>query len=180
MKRILSWSLSVLRESLFRRTSKSRNGMNALSSTGKPTTPAGEDSHGGAGFTRCGTGKQAEANTRFKIFTSKGTLYIAVEASEPEMQKIVKEKKEHDSPAVWRNDSIEINLVPDPKAMSFYKFIIDSTGQYADLQLTDDNTDSGRFNAFNEWDGMPEIRTSAGKKLLDGGSRDPAGGNTDQ
>ena len=162
LKRILSWSLSVLAGITFSADLEIPERNERPLIDGKADDACWRGLPWRSGFTRCGTGKQAEANTRFKIFTSKGTLYIAVEASEPEMQKIVKEKKEHDSPAVWRNDSIEINLVPDPKAMSFYKFIIDSTGQYADLQLTDDNTDSGRFNAFNEWDGMPEIRTSAG------------------
>ena len=165
LKRILSWCLSVLAGITFSADLEIPERNERPLIDGKADDACWRGLPWRSGFTRCGTGKQAEANTRFKIFTSKGTLYIAVEASEPEMQKIVKEKKEHDSPAVWRNDSIEINLVPDPKAMSFYKFIIDSTGQYADLQLTDDNTDSGRFNAFNEWDGMPEIRTSAGKNF---------------
>jgi len=117
------------------------------------------------GFTRIGTDEKASSQTRFKMFHDGSRLYFAVEADEPSPEKMVCEKYTRDSPLIWSNDSIEISLVPDSrKVLSFYKIIADSTGEYTDMRVLDDNTDTENYLIYPEWSSGAVVKTGRDKE----------------
>lgn len=67
------------------------------------------------------------------------------------------------NPGSWQNDSIEINLVPDAKILSFYKIIVDANGGSQDMFGQDDNTDRGIYLFNGEWRSSSRIRSRKGK-----------------
>lgn len=112
-----------------------------------------------SGFVRNRTGEKAEAETRFKIFHNNAVFYLLAEAMEPEMDKLQLQSFTPDGGHHWRNDSLEINFVPDPKVMSFYKFIVDAAGVMDDLLALDDNTDREEYSYNSKWDGNAVVKT---------------------
>jgi hypothetical protein len=126
---------------------------------GKDDDACWQDLEWNSGFVRNLTGKKAEAETRFKIFHNNKAFYILTEAMEPEMDKLVLKSYTPDGGHHWRNDSLEINFVPDPKVMSFYKFMVDAAGVMDDLQCVDDNTDREVYAYNRNWDGHAEAKT---------------------
>ncbi len=112
-----------------------------------------------SGFTKLGSKTPAEAQTRFKTFHDGSSLYFAVECDEPEMSKV----RTAWNPGSWQNDSIEINLVPDAKILSFYKVIADVNGGSQDMFGQDDNTDRGIYLFNGDWRSSARIRSRKGK-----------------
>lgn len=111
-------------------------------------------------FVRNRTGEKADADTRFKIFHNNRAFYILAEAMEPKMGKLKTNSYTPDSGHHWQNDSLEINFVPDPTVMSFYKFIVDAAGEMDDMACVDDNTDR-QIYAYNlSWDGNAVTKTA--------------------
>ena len=98
-----------------------------------------------SGFSTLGTNRPAPVQTRFKTFNNGKYIYFAVECDEPEVATIVREPYQNGSRVLWTNDTIEINLIPDNKLLTFYKCLIDVNGNYTDLIGQDDNTDSNRY-----------------------------------
>ena len=92
-----------------------------------------------------GKNEPAAVQTRFKTFNDGKYLYFAIECYEPEPAGISRGKKSYGSSALWTNDSVEINLIPDNKLLTFYKCVIDVNGTYTDLFYEDDNTDKNRY-----------------------------------
>lgn len=117
-----------------------------------------------SGFVRNRTGEKAAAETRFKIFHDNRAFYLLAEAMEPAMDKLVLNSYTPDGGMHWRNDSLEINFVPDPRVMSFYKFIVDAAGGMDDLIGVDDNTDREIYAYNCKWDGDAVVKTA---KLAD-------------
>ena len=108
-----------------------------------------------SGFTKLGSKTPAEARTRFKTFHDGSSIYFAVECDEPEMSKL----RTAWNPGSWQNDSIEINLVPDAKILSFYKVIADVNGGSQDLFGQDDNTDRGIYLFNADWRSSARVRS---------------------
>ena len=112
-------------------------------------------------FTTLGTKTPAKEQTRFKVFHDNGRIYFLIEALESAMGKRVCKTYSQGSTHIWQNDSVEINLMQDPKALQFRKWIIDSAGIFCDIIETDDNTDTEKYLGNTEWMSQAEIKTSA-------------------
>ena len=108
-----------------------------------------------SGFTQLGSKTPAAAQTRFKTFHDGSRIYFAVECDEPEMSKL----RTAWNPGSWQNDSIEINLVPDPKILSFYKISVDANGGFQDLFGQDDNTDRGIYQFNAAWRSSSQVKS---------------------
>ena len=118
-----------------------------------------------SGFTQLGSKTPAAAQTRFKTFHDGSRIYFAVECDEPEMSKL----RTAWNPGSWQNDSIEINLVPDAKILSFYKVTVDANGGFQDLFGQDDNTDRGvyQFNAVWRSSALVKSRKEQDKWIVE-------------
>ena len=113
-----------------------------------------------SGFVRNRTGEKAEAETRFKIFHNNKAFYLLAEAMEPEMDKLQVKSYTQDGGHHWRNDSLEVNFVPDPNVMSFCKIMVDADGGMDDLLCVDDNTDRQEYAYDGKWDSDAVVKTA--------------------
>ncbi|MBO5724229.1 MAG: hypothetical protein J6S58_05310 [Lentisphaeria bacterium] len=137
-------------------------------------------------FTLLGTSRQAQAQTRFKTFNDGKNIFFGVECDEPLIAQVRKNDYSENSPLLWMNDSVELNLVPDGKLVSFYKIIVDAWGRTLDLLGQDDNTDRARylFNALWRSSAKSAVRFHKNKWCVEVsiplGSMDYASAMTDQ
>ena len=132
---------------------------------GAPGSVLGADLPWHENFTVLESGKKPAAPTRFKIAHDNKNLYLAVEAFEPEMAKLVAKPYPHDHASLWRNDTIEINFDPDGRNVALGKIIVDSNGAVADYFGLDDNTGDERFVLDNCWESGAKVISV--KKLAD-------------
>ena len=109
-------------------------------------------------FSMLGKNEPAAVQTRFKTFNDGKYIYFAVECSEPDPAGLTRGKKSYGSPVLWTNDSIEINLIPDNKLLTFYKCVVDVNGTFTDLFYEDDNTDKNRYLS-QPWSSALTVKT---------------------
>ena len=126
---------------------------------GKLTDPCWKNLSWNSSFTQNGSRKLVPVQTRFKVFHDRKALYFALEADEPSMEKIKARVLSKHSTHHWLNDSVEFNVVLDPKVLTYYKIIVDNRGAYCDLLCTDDNTDSERYAADYTWKSQAVFKT---------------------
>lgn len=108
--------------------------------------------------------KPAQAETRFKIAHDSSYLYFAVEAFEPYMDRLSDMPElRKTSESFWLNDSIEINLVTDPRLEAFHKLIVSSAGRFQEIEMIDDNTGKNRYTAFHHWNSHAQVKTFRGR-----------------
>ncbi|MBQ9336004.1 MAG: DUF4838 domain-containing protein [Lentisphaeria bacterium] len=112
--------------------------------------------HGG--FTTLQQTAAPKAGTRFKMFHNGHTLFIGIEAAEPEMDKLKADPQIFDSRNLWMNDSVELFLCPATEKNYFYHIIADAAGQVCDA-ICEDNNANG-YKADTVWDGAIRVKTS--------------------
>lgn len=132
---------------------------------GAPGSVLGADLPWHENFTILASGAKPAAPTRFKIAHDNRNLYLAVEAFEPEMDKLVAKQYTHDHADLWRNDTIEINFDPDGGNVALGKIVVDSNGSVADYFGLDDNTGEERFLLDTFWESSAKVISV--KKLAD-------------
>ncbi len=109
-----------------------------------------------SGFKPFGIEKTPLPETRFQIAHDRDYLYFYIEAREPNMDKLVLNPNREVSAALWKNDNLEINLVPDGIGNYFYKIIVDADGRIADFLLVDDNTGNRTYAEYPAWRSFAE------------------------
>lgn len=111
-------------------------------------------------FKLLGTETKAPVQTRYKLFSDHQYIYVVVEADEPDMDQLQLSRKSG-SPMIWRNDSLEINFVPDGKGLVYYKLIVDANGEYTSLKLLDDNLGRETF-VHMPWISLATVKATRG------------------
>ena len=132
---------------------------------GAPGSVLGADLPWHENFTVLGSGEKPVAPTRFKIAHDNKNLYLAVEAFEPEMGKLVAKPYPHDHADLWRNDVIEVNFDPDGRNVALGKVIVDANGSVADYFGLDDNTGYEQFVLDTCWESGAKVISA--RKLAD-------------
>lgn len=105
-------------------------------------------------------GKKEIQDTKSWVTYDKENLYIKIVCAEPEMKKIVAQRKERDS-NIYLDDSIEIFIVTDKEDASgdtvYYQFVINSTGG-----IFDSRNINRKFNYLNnhypEWNSNISVK----------------------
>lgn len=86
-------------------------------------------------FIFLGNSSEYMQQTKFKIGYNTQGLFIAVICYDPEASKIISRFK--DSESVWDDDSIEVFIMPDPKAEQYFQFIVNAEGyRYNGIERT--------------------------------------------
>ena len=115
-------------------------------------------------FCKLGTKTPVKAQTRFKVCHDNWNLYVFVECDEPAMDKIrCATGTKQDDEMRWKDDSVEVNLVPLTDAVVYYKYIINTAGGIWDMHLKDDNTGTNNYTIDSSFSGNALIKTVKGK-----------------
>ena len=110
------------------------------------------------GFTTNFKRQKSAVETRFRMCHNGNTLFIAIEAMEPEIAKLRKDKHIADSPNIWMNDSFEIFLSPEAKKSYCYHIILDAAGQVSDAFCEDNN--AGGYKSERIWNSNIKVKTA--------------------
>ncbi|MGI6356079.1 MAG: sugar-binding protein [Lentisphaeria bacterium] len=103
-----------------------------------------------SGFTVLGDPKRpAVPDTAFKVTHDGRNLYLLIRCAEPKMASLVAATApEVDAPRRWKDDSLEISLVPHSH-LRYYKLMVNANGFYSDETPIDNNT--GAFVYYHDW-----------------------------
>ena len=131
---------------------------------GKATDPCWQNLPFQSNFCKLGTKTPVKAQTRFKVCHDNWNLYVFVECDEPAMDKIrCATGTKQDDEMRWKDDSVEVNLVPLTDAVVYYKYIINTAGGIWDMHLKDDNTGTNNYTIDSSFSGNALIKTVKGK-----------------
>lgn len=130
-----------------------------------------------------------EARTKYKVFHDNDWLYFAVVAEEPSNLEVLRQMPKVGDGSYLisdhRRDALEVSVDPTGKGLSFYKIIVNPSGDMSDLRGEDDNTNTGTYVLDWRWRSHARTVISFGKKTwalevaipfgaLDGIPSDPA------
>ncbi|MFB3890653.1 MAG: sugar-binding protein [Phycisphaerae bacterium] len=75
-------------------------------------------------------GSDPKGKARLLVAQDDKALYVAVECFESEaaLKSLAADCTQHDGDGLWKDDSVELFLGPDPKTESYYQFIVNSKG----------------------------------------------------
>jgi hypothetical protein len=94
--------------------------------------PAWREARWQEGFTELETGKPAAAPTRFAVAYDDRCLYVAIRATEPNLDTLEANAMARDSHDVSRDDRVEVFVAPGTQRTDYYQFQVNSKGVVAD------------------------------------------------
>ena len=113
---------------------------------GKGDDPCWQNLPWNRGFFKLGTRTEAKQQTQFKVFHDNWKLYLLIVCKESDMKSLVcRTGTAANDQNRWKDDSVEINLVPNQDARNYYKWIVNSAGGISEIALEDDNTGTNNF-----------------------------------
>ena len=115
-----------------------------------------------SGFFKLGGRIPAQQQTRFKAFHDNWKLYLLIECRESDMKSLViRTGTAPNDQNRWKDDSIEINLVPDRDARNYYKWLVNPAGGVTEIFLSDDNTGTSTFKHNWSFRSGIEVKTAS-------------------
>ena len=115
-----------------------------------------------SGFFKLGGRLPAQHQTRFKAFHDNWKLYLLIECGESDMKSLVtRTGTAANDQNRWKDDSIEINLVPDQDARNYYKWLVNPSGGVTEIFLSDDNTGTSTFKHDWSFRSGIEVKTAS-------------------
>jgi hypothetical protein len=99
---------------------------------GKLDDPVWKEAKWQGGFVELGTGKPAVAPTRFAVAHDDRFLYVAIRATEPNLDQLKTNAPTRDSDDINRDNVVELFVAPGPQRTDYYHFEVKSKGVLAD------------------------------------------------
>ena len=109
------------------------------------------------GFTELETGEPAAAPTRFAVAYDDRCLYVAIRATEPNLDTLEANATARDSQDVSRDDRVEVFVAPGTQRADYYQFQVNSKGVVADAA----GRQSGTVREAS-WNSAVNVATSSG------------------
>ena len=125
---------------------------------GKLDDPAWKEAKWQEGFTELGTGKPAETPTRFAVAFDDRFLYVAIRATEPNLDKLKTKVTKRDSYDLYRDDGVEFFVAPGSQRTDYYQFQVNSKGVVADAA----GRQSGTVREAS-WNAPVQVGTASGE-----------------
>jgi hypothetical protein len=110
------------------------------------------------GFTELETGEPAAAPTRFAVAYDDRCLYVAIRATEPNLDTREANVTARDSLDVSRDDRVELFVAPGTQRTDYYQFQVNSKGVVADAA----GRQSGTVREAS-WNSAVKVATSSGE-----------------
>ena len=125
---------------------------------GKLDDPVWKEAKWQEGFTELGTGKPAETPTRFAVAYDDRFLYVAIRATEPNLDKLKTKVTKRDSYDLYHDDGVEFFVAPGSQRTDYYQFQVNSKGVVADAA----GRQSGTVREAS-WNAPVQVGTASGE-----------------
>ncbi len=105
--------------------------------------------------------KSSDVESMVYALRDKDNLYFTFKYAEPYLENMIFKKRKYDDKNIWRDYCLEIFLNPSGDCRQLYQIIINPSGSFSDLKISQKNTG----DIFDwKWNSGATVKTTIGKK----------------